>query len=647
MASQLKEKEEKLPKVVLTFKEVRKKVDERIPDSIVMEIVKTGNRKKITEINKAAGEIVKAGGWDKGDARYIFEILGDKKVAELFVMYTSEFVEIARAAGGGGYNVFDVFRNEKIAELFMKHASKFVELARASKGMTLYSFLALGNEKIAGLFLEKPDVVINNFVEIANVDGCTALFFLRDNEIAELFVNHTSEFVEIAKSAGGGAGSAIYAIKNKEVAKKFIDYTEGRISFDVFMVMIFSVSNAAIELGRPLDYLHSETAQRKKYLDGLSTVQVVGLLCSNPEFFYTSSNHLLFDRLKKEINGNGFNYLISKFGLNDEQAQNFIFRALNYDRLFGGETAIANSGDTKNIMQILLKGIYSKKFDEKYFYLLANAIEKVSVLVPQVREEIEQLIRELDLFRTSSDIDERKRYWSLVYLQAILSGTFEPEMQENAKKSIFERDNYVGKDRKLTVLQIFDKEDTEKDHWKLSQAWFEKKYGKPKIGTSGELIYEDRESRVILFMGDNENVNQNFAREWISKNNRGVITFRGHSYSLVENLPYDIFGNMPGNFLFIPGSCGSARSTPAYMMENPNTDIRFFSNTSTGRGQVTNAIIDIILEQKEQTLFSQMLLKGSEKIEKNEGELKTIKVFSAGEALLSYINIKNNSMDRE
>jgi hypothetical protein len=425
-----KKRESELPRVVLTFDRVREEVDKRIPDAVVMEIVKSGDRKKIKEINDAAKAINKyANGW----SRYAFYVLMNKKVAELFVKYPDKFVEIS------------------------SYAKKF------------------------------------------SVD-------------------------------------AFYVLMDERVAKKFIEYAEKRATIETFIAAAFSLNNnAPIELGRPLDELHAQTRKRMEYLNKLTTPQIVGLLCSNPEFFYTSSNHLMFDRLKKDIGANWLEYLVSKYELDDEQLRNLVFRCINYDRLFGRPNSLMGEKDLPRIKEIILKGIYSGEFDVKYFYMLANGIGTIGKYIPELADILDERLKELEISPKSTETEKLKH--ALEFLKYLVGGMIgDEEKRKIAEKSYFEPENYkVG--GKLQVLQIFDIGGTKNDHWLMSQKWFEGKYGRPKVGKDGELIYENASSRVVLSIGDDETKNKEFAQKWMRENKKGIITFRGHSYSLVKNMP--------------------------------------------------------------------------------------------------------------
>ena len=511
-----KKEEEKhaLPVIEITFEQVRKQVDKRIPDNVCREIVKSEKPlQKIKEVNEAAEAIAKAAGKEAG-----------------------------------------------------------------------WAFKALSNPDVGRRFAENPQA-----------------------------------FVEIAKVVGGGAGWAFKALSNDGVGRRFADYCDGKTSFERFFVPLFLDSRMAMETGRPLDNLHERDAERREFLSKLPQATVVGLLCSNPELFYTSSNHLLFDRLLKKMNGKDLGGLIEKYSLGEEQLQNLFFRAINYGRLYGRGDSIANKDGLGLAFRTISSGLHAKEYDPQYFYLFANALENIGKVLPGIREELGAAEMEAQ--------DARQRLAIRFLLENI--------GKELAATKFDRKDYSVG--GKVQVLQVFDREDTQNDHWIYTQNWFEAQMGKPKIGSSGELIYENGRSRVVLFMGEEGEKNQEFAKGWMKSNRRGILTFRGHSFSLERNLPYDVFGNIAGNFLFIPGSCGSAGSTPAYMNANPKTDIAFFSNTSTGRGQVTNAIIDLLLEQQKPAAYDAILKKGAKTIEQNGGDVATIKTITLGYLLIKYV----------
>jgi len=506
-------------------------------------------------------------------------------------------------------------------------------------------------------------------VEIAKAAGSGisasgALFALSDDKVAELFVKYTPQFVEIAKSAGNGVWGAFSALSNDKIAKDFISWCEGKISKETFLIILFSSNTVATEIGRPLDDLHNEDLRnpnnkRTAYLNSLPKEKVLSLLCSNPEYFYTSSNNLLFDRFLKDIQEGKFNQtsedssanasdnksmtgiidVLQKYGLeNTDLHRNLIFRAINYGRFYGGYLPVFLEKDADASMKALLSPLKNNTgFDNVYFYHLANCLEN---LTPSMKESVKNELISCKANATLQIPDgisgAKERLAASSFLLDYLANPLEHQV-------VFDPAKYRDKDGKLEIVQVFDKEDTGKDHWGFSQDWFAK-YGAPKNGENGELIYETKTTRVTLYMGETEDDNQNFVKKKLSENTNMLLTFRGHSFSLDDNMPSNIFGNCDCKVLFIPGSCGSAGSTPAYLASNPKTDLDFISNTSTGRGQVTNALLDTFIAEdariragKELRTYNAILLDNSAKINANGGDPATLKASALGEEMLERV----------
>ena len=143
-------------------------------------------------------------------------------------------------------------------------------------------------------------------------------------------------------------------------------------------------------------------------------------------------------------------------------------------------------------------------------------------------------------------------------------------------------------------------------------------------------------------MGETEQENQEFITSSLKKHKNLIMTFRGHSFSLLNSFPTNIFNNREGNILFIPGSCGSAGSSAHYIMANPKTDLSFVSNTSTGRGQVTNKLVEIFLGINKKTEFAKVMQDSSKTIEAQGGDAKTLTFSSNGEMLLKYVLVEKS-----
>ncbi|MCX6771113.1 MAG: hypothetical protein NTX79_03590 [Candidatus Micrarchaeota archaeon] len=495
------------------------------------------------------------------------------------------------------------------------------------------------------VFCRKPDI----FVTIAQSAGestgaafgtLSAYLNFVDSEPQKII----DAFASISRIPGGYSVSSMVfqmLLFDEKTTQVFLEYCDGKTSLDNLLLNILSHENIAIEIGRPLDELHDNAKERTKYLNSLPKINVLALVLSNPEYFYTSSNNLLFDRLKELSNGKSVIETLQEYGLvGTEQHRNLLFRAINYGRFYGEYESVFTDEDAVKSLNVLLAPLKEKQgFDKTYFYLLANCLGgldpgmKAAVLAELTRCKI------LALSQTNLGFQGAKeRYAASSFLLDYLEN-----LQE--KRVNFDPSKYRDKDGKLLIVQVFSKQDTEKDHWILSQQWFSK-YGKPKTGENGELIYETKNARIVLYMGEDEKANQNFVKGLLSKSTNMLLTFRGHSFSLEKNLPDDIFGNCNCHILFIPGSCGSAGSTPKYISKNPKTSLTFIANTSTGRGQVTNALIEIMMvedlrirEGGKLRTYADMLNNraNSRIIKANGGDSATLTASSLGEQMLNYV----------
>lgn len=494
----------------------------------------------------------------------------------------------------------------------------------------------ISKQKNASQYIQTLITAKNAIAKAAGKVAGSAFYSLRNPDVGRLFAQNPSAFVkavgEIAKAAGEVASEAFYALSDEDVLpllKGFIKNPEQNRYF--LMLRLLPKQQIAIELGRPLDDLHEKPKERQAYLDSISTLQTLSLLLSNPEYFYTSSNHMLIDRLKKDLQSQnlGISDWLERNNLVKERpdlCRNLLFRLINYDRFYGRENSLLSKKDFDKLGYLILDPLTSaKSFDPAYYYLLANSLDAINKIGMG-----KQLLAKMDArLKAGADAQTKKAF---DFIRRRLSGAWDDP------KVRFQPEFYHAKDGKLQIVQIFDKNDTEKDHWKLTQKWAAG-YGKPKKGPDGELICENKDVRIILFMGnDGEGKeNQAFLKKKLAQDPNMILTFRGHSFSLKKNMSYGIFGNINAHILFIPGSCGSSGSVPSYMVQNQNTDLRTASNTSTGRGQVTNELLGILVKTRTETKFGDILKNNAGRIEKAGGDAATIKVWSEGEALLDYV----------
>jgi hypothetical protein len=441
---------------------------------------------------------------------------------------------------------------------------------------------------------------------------------------------------QIIHQAGPSVSAAFHALQDPDTTQSFALFLKDPQKNNYyFMLRLLSLDTVSIDLGGPMDDLHDQAPLRQAYLDSLSTLQILSLLLSNPKYFCTSSNQQLIQRLKADLHHQGVsvtdwlerNNLIQE---KPELCKNLLYRLINYDLLLVDErhpNALLTRKDLEKLASILIDDIESKKpFDPNYYYLLANSLDNLTRIGygPKLQEKIDARLQ------AGADAQTKK---ALTFLSMSIPGTL------YNGKAFFRPERYRAQDGKSQVIQIFDKADTQSDHWLLTQDWARSLYGAPKTGSSGELIYENNRSRMILFMGSDEEgqANQAFLRAQLLQNPNMILTFRGHSFSLRKNMPSDIFGNPSSHILFIPGSCGSSGTIPGYISQNQNTDLRMVSNSGLGRGQVTNELLRILIGRADQPSFDDLLKENANRIQALGGDVNTIKIWNNGEALLDFV----------
>ncbi|MFH0817030.1 MAG: hypothetical protein V1909_00170 [Candidatus Micrarchaeota archaeon] len=574
----------------------------------------------------------------------------DEKTADV----NAALKDIAKFSGKYAHDAFVALGGEAVSALFVKYSKEFAELARAAGESTSNAFFALGNDSVAALFEKNVNLVTKTFETMKSTAGeefgnalLSFHFAIESEQVSKMLEQDTEKTAKalggIANGARWGTRNAYMALSDEAIVTGFGDYCSGKIRRDDFLLQLLTTDSVAIELGRPLDDLHDKEAERLKYLNGLSTLQVLSLLCSNPGYFYTTSNHHLFSKLKKDLGTTTVSELFKGYSLFDcELCRNFLFRAVNYDRLYGKEDSVLSKSDVPEIMSTLLAPLESGRFDKNYFFLLANSAVKLkeiegSGLLESVEGRLAGLREKGELKGEDKQIETALEYMACQINKGtgLVTGEKKAAIGALDELGYFERENYTV-DGKLRVIQVFEKKDTEKTHWGMTKNWFAK-LGKPKTGKSGELIYETADTKLILFMGDSSEENARFVRSQLDENPNMIISYRGESFNLDKSFPYNVFGDRGGHILFIPGSCGSSNDKPEYMEANKNTDLRSFANTSTGRGQVTNTIIDALIRTIGRERFEDILKSIAADITANKGDINTIQVWSPGEALLKYV----------
>jgi hypothetical protein len=356
---------------------------------------------------------------------------------------------------------------------------------------------------------------------------------------------------------------------------------------------------------------------------------------------------MLFDRLVQDLKKRNLTVaqLFIGYGLHKgDECRNFILRAINYGRFFGTKNSLFNGREIKTMLDTLLDPIKSNKFNVKYYFLLANSFEKIINLKgvdTQLKSRMKRRLKRLYSQARGLKEDQKRILRALEYFVFKMDSTAIPSNKRSRLRALtgmsyFDPDKYRSDNGKLQVLQIFDHH--ERHHWRLSNSWFRKYDKHPQTGRRGEKRYTTKNLEVILYRGITPQQNQEFVRrELLTLKGRGaIVTFRGDILYLKSNFPFSIFEGQTKNILFINGACGSAGTIPEYLART-STDLRIVGYSSTGRGQVTNTLVEMLINASKPRDIVSLLEASSAKIRRHGGDIATIKVTRPGDQLLRYV----------
>jgi len=428
---------------------------------------------------------------------------------------------------------------------------------------------------------------------------------------------------------------------------------------DLLFTLIFSTYPASIELGRPIDELHDDNVRRSNYLNGLTQWQVLGLLLSDPEYFFTSSNVLLVERFKNDLKNGRFVVnkktitdpyeLLKELGffqteVGNSRVRNLVARLVTYD-LFIGENGVFGEQNANEFIKLFLSPIRDLKFDDVYIFLLGNMIERL-VSNEKYKEVKETIKTELENALEKATDEKQKRALEFL-LVCVDPGTelVDKKRKDNIRTLIDEKTqfkpSFFVSDGKLTVVQVFDLEGTEY-HWTETINRI-KKYGKVTAEEKGYVRIEGKNVRVILIRG-NSTYTKPLLNEAIKKYPKGIYAFRGHSYALDNHFETNVFDSNGGkNIMFFPGSCGGASQIPEFTKKNKSIT-NFLAYRTIGKGMVSVALIEILIDYYEShpegsTSFTELLKNNEKRIIDENGDIKSINYGSLGQCALMYMSL--------
>ncbi|MFA6213683.1 MAG: hypothetical protein WC717_00195 [Candidatus Micrarchaeia archaeon] len=488
-----------------------------------------------------------------------------------------------------------------ICKTIVAQARESIGAVATELGVASLAYCPLGNQTVAKCFMDNPEKATEGFLKIARMAGQRGFQVLSAEEIA---------------------------------AEAFEEYMAGKMAFSAFIVRIISSDAVAPMLGGNLDNYHAPEDKQKRldFLGSLSDEQVVGLLLSKPDFFYTSSNDLLFGKIEaicheKKMNVSDYLKKYYGVGLDSELGRNFIFRALQYEKLIksGSSTGLFELDELDRVLPAVVAPLKENKYEPVYYFLLENCIQNL-LERKDTRGFLPYLNEELEIAAKMTSFEAKGKRWAAQKGEAIRGMLDYINRPESFQDAIFARKTYENSEGQLVIAQVFDREDTKDDHWGLTKEWASKydADGRFEIDKeTGGRVYENADTKIILFMGKSARENRQFTKKMLKAEGNAIIVARMHSYSLLENFPPEDFAGVEGNVLFVPVSCASAKSIPLYLGKNPNINI--IANSWIGYGQVANyGILDGLIETAVSDTYKNILKRKEGIIKANKGDLESI-----------------------
>lgn len=529
------------------------------------------------------------------------------KAADLFASRAEDFIKLFSSIKEGS-NITPILEglqnSEQIRNYFLKNTDSFISLFSATNG-TYVVCNVLKSETFTKLYFSNESFR-QKILTDQNIDTTLEAFNSIGNKLSQNIINQSDFLIKLNQLLEYKSVNLLWGFKTSELLPFFESYFLGKIDLPELAFKSISLSSdIAIEHGKSLDDLHDDEPRRIEFLNSLSEKEVLALLCSPPQLFYTSSNKHLFDRYRKTYGNLSFKDLIAKNNLNNDQIKNFLFRLLRYDLFYGKPNSILKTdADVSAAYYYVMEDIKSNEFDPTYYMLLGNSIKKLAAVVPSTYSDLEARLKSVN----RKNEDGAKIYYAIYAIADFISPTNrDPEVLALEKKrATFNIEDYRDKDGKIYVPTIFDPvgteehfrltaEDLVKDGFKLIKTETRKPYPFEKKKEIVEVATYQKDDVIVILHRKESYENKAFMTQFTKDHKKSISVFRGHSYKLESNLPPSVIGNSEGSHVLILGSCGSVGSNAEYINENPNTTIIPISNTSTGRGKVNSLLARLLI----------------------------------------------------
>jgi|GEM_PF-3963079 len=267
-------------------------------------------------------------------------------------------------------------------------------------------------------------------------------------------------------------------------------------------------------------------------------------------------------------------------------------------------------------------------------------------LLPEINVSSDNLTLENRL-KNNNDQEKRIRRafsYLLFFLDPQSKNIDDHAAVSNAHKNASQIQNYDPKkyrsqDGKTHILEVFAPDGTEQTHLEMTQKFLEKKGFKLTKKTTRSLVYENATTHITLYRAlKEEDSFLKFEKDWIAHNPQGIMSFRGHVYSLLQFLPPSVFDNKKGNYLLVLGNCGGSGYSSQYVLANSKTNLSSISFSSTGKGMVTNVVLWLLsLQNNVPVAYSEILKQHEQELKAAGGSRDGLVLPTVGDGVVKYV----------
>lgn len=404
----------------------------------------------------------------------------------------------------------------------------------------------------------------------------------------------------------------------------------GRIFENPENVKLFFSKGSGEEIGGEIDRLH-DSPYRTRFVNSLTPQEVILALSTNPKLFFTSSNELLINKLKKDFSGfkGGFTeYLKSVLGpecLKSPRIANLMMRLIQHGRIM----EFISEQDINWVADMIIKPLNT---DYEYLYSFVDFISKLKEKNDELSKRFYNLLKTsfkknvLDKGITQYD---KKRKKMMIFISYLFDFKISKPEFDQIKKILeinyFDPNKFLINGR-IHIYQVFTP--TERDSYDTTIKYFSLKGGSVKTekgdGYEKTIITTDNYT-MELYIGKDENEYHRYIKNLMTDPTGKIVSYRGHSYQLEDYFPPSLLMNKQSPLILVLGGCGSAKDIPKYIEKEPK-DNYIIGYLTVGRGENTNKIINVLIKS----------IETRKKMSWSEIEQKCVDILHMDEKLLSF-----------